>query len=196
MLSQRKNEYPSPEAVMRDRLMDGCINSIQSKGLAKTSIQDIAVETGIARQTVYKHFKNKNEILAAALQREGLVFALQVADFIRDIPNVEDKFVGGFVYVVNNFCNNAILAQIVAPGSTFLADVGMKHFSFAEFGQIVYRQVFEQYPVLSEDSEAISELWIRASLSFISMPGPAKSEAEFSRFIRERLIPGIGLQRI
>lgn len=196
VLPKPVSRYPSPEDIMKNRLMDGCIASIQGKGLSKTSIRDIAEETGIARQTVYKHFQNKHAILAATLQREGFAFALEVADYIRDISDIEDKFVMGFVYVVEHFSQNPILAQVVEPGSTFLKDVGMQYFGFADFGQAVYQQVFDKYPELKKDSEAISELWIRNSLSFISMPGPKKSQQEFIRFIRERLIPGIGLQRI
>lgn len=188
-----KPSYPSTEEIMKNRLMDGCIISIKNRGINKTSIRDIAEETGIARQTVYKYFSNKNEILAAAFQREGLVFALEVADFIRDITDIEEKFIQGFIYVVENFSKNPILAQVVAPGSTFLNDIGMQLFSFAEFGQVVYQQVFANDVNLAKNAEAISELWVRNSLSFIAMPGPKKSKPEFIRFIKERLIPGIGL---
>lgn len=181
---------------MKNRLMDGCIASIQSRGVSKTTIRAIAEETGIARQTAYKHFKNKNEILSSTFQREGLSFALDVADYIRDIHDIEEKFIYGFIYVVENFTKNTILSQVVAPGSTFLNDVGMQYFGFAEFGKIVYQNVFENYPEIAKDSEAISELWIRNSLSFISMPGPEKSRIDFIAFIKERLIPGIGLNRI
>lgn len=192
-MSAEKSKYPTTEEIMKNRLMDGCIASIQARGVTKTSIRDIANETGIARQTVYKHFKNKNEILAASFQREGLAFGLEVADYIRDFSDLEDKFVFGFIYVVENFTNNPILAQVVAPGSTFLNDVGMQYFNFADFGKLVYRQVFDQYPKLEKNSEAISELWIRNSLSFISMPGASKSKEALEVFIRERLIPGINL---
>jgi AcrR family transcriptional regulator len=188
--------YPSTEEIMRHRLMDGCLACLQHKAVDKLSIRDIAEETGIARQTVYKHFKNKNEILAAAFQREGLNFALAVADYIRDFPDVEDKFVYGFIYVVEHFKANPILALIVEPGSTFLNDVGMKYFSFAEFGMVVYQQIFEKYSAMEAHSEAISELWIRNSLSFIAMPGPYKNRDALEAFIRERLIPGSHLELI
>lgn len=187
--------YPSSEEIMRQRLMDGCLACLQKRDINKLSIRDIALETGIARQTVYKHFRNKNEILATTFRREGVNFGLQVADYIRDFNAVEDKFVHGFLYVVGNFPKNPILSLVVKPGSTFLADVGMKYFSFAEFGQLVYQQVFDKHPTLARQSEAISELWIRNSLSFIGMPGPERTPEELERFVRERLVPGLQLDK-
>jgi AcrR family transcriptional regulator len=191
-----QSQYPSADDIMKQRLMDGCISCIAEKGIDKTSIRDIAEASGIARQTVYKHFSNKHEILAAALQREGLNFALEVADYIRDFSDIEEKFIFGFIYVVEHFNSNPILAAVLAPGSTFLKDVGMQYFNYADFGQIVYQDVFAKYPALAAHSEAISELWIRNSLSYIAMPGPEKSRQAFISYIKERLIPGIGLQAI
>lgn len=188
--------YPSSEEIMKNRLMDGCIACIHNKGVEKISIRDIAEAAGVARQTVYKHFKNKHEILAAAFQREGLAFALQVADYIRDIHELEDKFVYGFIYVVEHISQNPILAEVTSSGSTFLADVGMQYFNYADFGKIVFQQVFSQYPQLDAQSETISELLIRNSLSYTAMPGPPKSPEAFERYIRERLIPGIGLNAL
>jgi AcrR family transcriptional regulator len=182
--------------AMRERLMDACILSIQRKGLVKTSIRDIADAAGIARQTVYKHFSNKNAILAATFQREGLAFANQVAGAIAPIADVGEQFIEGFVYVVENFTRNPILAELVTPGSTFLIDAGMKYFSFAEFGMVVFHGVFAAWPQLAEDAEAISELWTRNALSFIAMPGPQRDSDALRSFVRRHLVPGLGLGRI
>ena len=181
---------------MRERLMDACISSIQANGVVKTSIRDIATEAGIARQTVYKHFSNKNAILAATFQREGMKFAAQVSAAIATSADVEEQFVEGFLFVVENFSRNPILAEVVTPGSTFLIDVGMRHFSFAEFGIAVFQEVFTTDPRLAENAEAISELWTRNALSFITMPGPERDREELRKFVRKFLIPCLGLGRL
>ncbi|CAA0082548.1 Tetracycline repressor protein class D [BD1-7 clade bacterium] len=188
-----QGDYPTSEEIMRNRLIDGCLDAIRDTGMAKISIRRIAEKTGIARPTVYKHFRNKNDILAAALQREGLSFGLQVADVARHETDIAEKFITGFIYVVDNFAKNPILAQIFAPGSTFLQDVGMKDFTFAEFGQIAFAEAFEANPTLMEQSEEISEHWIRSALSFIAMPGTPRHEADFRGYIKRRLLPGLCL---
>jgi AcrR family transcriptional regulator len=173
--------------------MDGCLRVIADKGLEKLSIRDIANESGIARQTVYKHFKNKEALLAAVFQREGLAFANEVASYIAQFDDGKSMLIEGFIYVVRHFNHNPILAQISAPGSTFLADVGMKYFAFADFGYVVFADFFDQHPQLAEHAEAISELWIRNALSFISMPGPYKDDEALRQYVAERLLPGVGL---
>lgn len=189
-----EGEYPTPEEVMKHRIMDACIRCIGERGLERTFVQDIAREAGIARQTVYKYFENKTEILAAAYQREGLSFGLEVRNHIKNLGE-EEAFVEAFVYVVKRFCRNPILAQLVSRGSTFLNDVGMKYFAFSQFGEIVFADIFRANQPLARHADEISELWLRNAISIISMPShKKKTEKELRAYIRRRLIPGLHLK--
>jgi len=191
-----KGDYPTPEEVMKNRLMDSCISCIQQLGMKKTSISDIAAQAGVARQTVYKHFHNKNEILSETFEREGLTFSEEVRHAIEHIDSEEEAFITSFLYVVENFAKNPILAQILEPRNTFLSEVGMKHHNFAEIGQIVFAHIFERNKRLQKDVEEISELWTRNAMSFIAMPSEKeKTPQELRGFVQRRLIPGLDLKR-
>ena len=187
--------YPSNEEIVRNKLMDAAIVCLQDSGINKTTIRGIAEQSGIARQTVYNYYKNKGEILSAALEREGVKLAAAMAADIRQYPDAKEKFIRGFIYIVENFPRNPILAQIIEPGNTFYGAVGMSHYSFATFGMLAFSEVFQEHPELAKDGEEISELWIRNVMSFLSMPGPQKkSRDELEGFIRRRLLPGLGLK--
>ncbi len=187
--------YPSNEEIVRNKLMDAAITCLQDKGINKTTIRDIAQQSDIARQTVYNYYKNKNAILSAALEREGIKLAAAMAAEITQYHDVEEKFIRGFIYIVEYFPRNPILAQIIEPGNTFYGTVGMSNYPFATFGMLAFAEVFEEHPELAKDGEEISELWIRNVMSFLSMPGPQKKPRdELEGFIRRRLIPGLGLK--
>jgi len=148
----------------------------------------------LARQTVYNYYKNKNEILSAAFEREGVKLAALVAEEIAQYPDVREKFVQGFIYIIEHFPRNPILSQITEPGNIFYGAVGMSHYPFATFGMLAFAEIFEGHPELAKDGEEMSELWIRNVMSFLSMPGPQKkSREELEGFIRRRLVPGLGL---
>ncbi|WP_376717951.1 TetR/AcrR family transcriptional regulator [Paenibacillus forsythiae] len=52
-------------------------------GYKKTSIEDISKAAGITRQGIYLHFKNKDEIFSASIQKaldDGLQFADQILE--------------------------------------------------------------------------------------------------------------------
>lgn len=186
--------YPTLEDINRHRLMDAAVACMQENPLNKITMQHIAERSGIVRQTVYNYYSNKNELLAATFEREGLKLAEEVSAYIRSIPLLENKWVEGFVYVVENFAKNPVLAKVIEPGSDFLATVGHAHYPFAAFGQLAFADVFAAHPKLMVDAEEISELWTRNAMSFLSMPGPEqRTHEELAAYVRRRLLPGLGL---
>jgi AcrR family transcriptional regulator len=59
--------------------VDAAIRVFMRYGVRRTSMNDIATEAGIARQTLYKTFSNKDEVLCAAIRHvsEKAVIAAQ-----------------------------------------------------------------------------------------------------------------------
>lgn len=62
-------------AIRRNEILDAAERLFVAKGFDQTSTNDILAEVGIARGTLYYHFKSKEEILNAMIQRitENLV---------------------------------------------------------------------------------------------------------------------------
>ncbi len=54
----------------KDEILDVAQRLFHKQGYAQTSIEDILSEIGIARGTLYYHFKSKEEILSAMIDRQ------------------------------------------------------------------------------------------------------------------------------
>ena len=164
-------------------------------GIEKTNIRQIAEESGIARQTVYNYFKNKNALLAAAFQREGIKIGLAAMEHIAQFDSAEEQFIEAFLFAYDNLPKNPILAKVVEPGSTFFHTLGMEQYEYAQYGELVFADVFKKHPYLKAEAESISELWVRGIMSFLTIPGPKKkTREELKTFITLRLLPGLGLR--
>ncbi len=59
---------PSPK---RDHLVDTAAALFQRDGFHATGIDTILAEAGVAKMTLYNHFKSKDELIVAALEVEG-----------------------------------------------------------------------------------------------------------------------------
>jgi AcrR family transcriptional regulator len=61
---------PSPERTdVRTRLLDAAERLLAHFGYKKMTMDDLAEEAGIARRTIYCHFKNKEDLALATLDR-------------------------------------------------------------------------------------------------------------------------------
>ena len=54
----------------RDRLLDAAVDVATTNGLTKLSVGDVAKRAGLSRQTLYKHFASKEDLVAQAVLRE------------------------------------------------------------------------------------------------------------------------------
>jgi len=62
--------------VRQEQIADAALAILSESGLRRFTTQAIAERVGIADGTIFRHFKNKEEIVLAAMDRlEGLMFA-------------------------------------------------------------------------------------------------------------------------
>ncbi|MFI5956969.1 helix-turn-helix domain-containing protein [Cryptosporangium sp. NPDC051539] len=66
----------------RASLLDAAVRLIADRGTRRTSMTDIAQAAGIAKGTLYNHFRNKDEVFAALVEAEVVL----IADECRGLP--------------------------------------------------------------------------------------------------------------
>jgi len=72
-------------SIRRDHLVDTALKLFSRYGFHATGIDRILSESGVAKMTLYKHFKSKDELILAALQRRD---DLHRAWLTREIENL------------------------------------------------------------------------------------------------------------
>jgi len=70
----------SDELSTRDRLLDAAIEAATIHGIAKLSVGDVAKRANLSRQTLYKHFASKDEIVTHAVLREATTMAGRIVE--------------------------------------------------------------------------------------------------------------------
>ncbi len=61
-------------STRRDDLVDTALRLFYTRGFHATGIDRILAESGVAKMTLYKHFKSKDELILAALERRDEQF--------------------------------------------------------------------------------------------------------------------------
>jgi TetR/AcrR family acrAB operon transcriptional repressor len=71
-------------AETRNRILDAAERVFSERGVAHTSLEDIAKAAGVTRGAIYWHFRNKNELFSAMVNRVSLPIEEMVARTIDD----------------------------------------------------------------------------------------------------------------
>ncbi len=91
MANQRKSgqgqtEERSKRAERADRILDAAAELIARWGYNKTTIDDIAKQAGVAKGTIYLHWKTRDDLFWALLTREDVRLAEDIRQWIASDP--------------------------------------------------------------------------------------------------------------
>lgn len=85
-----------PAAQRRTEILDAAQHLFTAKGVHATSMEDILKEVGIAKGTLYYHFRSKEEILRAIIER----ITLRVVDRARAIADEDGPAIATFLAIL------------------------------------------------------------------------------------------------
>ncbi|MGI9489036.1 MAG: TetR/AcrR family transcriptional regulator [Geminicoccaceae bacterium] len=148
-----------------EKIIEAAVQLFSRYGVKRTSMNDIAAEAGIARQTLYNAFSNKDEVLQATIrlfsdracaqidagleatddlgERVDVIFkhmAIEPFDLLNASPNAED-IVAGFNSSSQQEIaaaaerNRVIIAQVMEPYKGAIERSGLTLDQFADFVQ-------------------------------------------------------------
>jgi AcrR family transcriptional regulator len=83
---------------VRERILEGTNRAICAGGVRKTSVEDIARESGCSRATIYRHFPGgRDELLDALVAFEHQRFFLRLSQAVEDATTLEEVMERGLM---------------------------------------------------------------------------------------------------
>jgi AcrR family transcriptional regulator len=81
---------PTSGTSVRERILEGTSRAICARGV-RSSLEDIAIESGCARATIYRHFPGgREELLAALVAFEHARFFRRLGEAVADATTLEE----------------------------------------------------------------------------------------------------------
>src|SRR6476646_10925388 len=97
MVGMTQAQAPDP-LTLRDRLLAATYRCVSRFGLGKTTIEDVAKESGLSRATIYRQFPGgRDELLLETVGWELANYFNAHADHVRDAPDLEQLLEQGLV---------------------------------------------------------------------------------------------------
>lgn len=73
--------------VQTARILDAASRLFQERGYRRTDMEDIAAEVGLARNSLYRYYRNKDFILVACVERDMGAFIAEMRDLVEHHPD-------------------------------------------------------------------------------------------------------------
>jgi AcrR family transcriptional regulator len=188
---------PRDDAEARGRLLEATRRCIERVGPERTTLGDVAAEARVTRQTVYRYFRNGDELLRAAFVMAAGGILERVTEHARRFEHPGQRIVEAFLYLWREIPADPHLAPIFAAGE---GERGAGPTLLSEFAVDVSRSAFRALhedwsPLSFAEVDELAELMMRLLESFLLEPGPRpRGDAELRAFLRRWLLPATGLR--
>lgn len=97
----------------RDRLLAAALEGAAVHGIARLSMGDVARSAGLSRQTLYKHFSSKQDLIAAVVVQEAAAITAEVMDAIEGLADPRDALRQGILVALRAIREHPILDRLV-----------------------------------------------------------------------------------
>lgn len=195
-------EAPGREAAgssdTERRVVDATLACIARFGISKTTLDDIARESGVSRATIYRAFPGGRDtlfdaVLTAEVER---FFAVLGAELDRT-ETLEDLCVAGLGGTMRFVSGHAALCSIVSLEPVLLVPQLVFHRLDAVLGSAIAFAVprLERHLPDRAEAAAAAEHLVRIVLSYTLHPSPhvdPHDDASVRRLVRRHVLPAIG----
>ena len=182
---------PSNDREARARLIQAALACAEAKGLARTTLADIATEAGVTRPTVYNHFA----VFRAAFMEAVVRLAVGARKAMLAKDTAGERAVAAVAYFVLELPRDPCL-KLTLTGEGF-GEFTSRAFLEADAvaqARAILAPVFELAPTSRRRGDEITEVIVRFALSLITIPGPqSRTPRQLRGFLRRRLLPAVGL---
>lgn len=111
----RKKRTAAAEVPVRDRIIQASYKCFERYGVAKTTMEDVAKLADCSRQTVYKNFASKDELVTEICVLESIKMNEQIRARVKARQSFADKLIDSVLIAVEIGLENPYVRRLIEP---------------------------------------------------------------------------------
>jgi len=185
---------PPHAAAAQQRLLEATGRCIAREGIAATTVAAVAAEAGVSRQTVYRYFDGRDQLVLRAVRAAAEELRTKIDLHVRALSDPADMIVETVVFALAELRKDPVLRAMMDPSQLDSAvTTRMTKRPGIEWARETLSPAIEAAGWSKADADASLELILRVVLSLIISPSPERNPEELRAFLYRHLIPGLGL---
>mgnify|MGYP000021996471 CR=1 FL=1 len=177
-----------------ERAMVAAITCFCRSGINNSSMEDIATEAGMARSTLYRYFKDKDELIIAVMEQEAVSLAKELAIKIPIKKSFSEFIIEGMLLALIYVPEHPVLGKMFAPESLATSSrIVLMTNHLSQVGINVVKPVIDAARIAKRVSpdlsaEYLMDWLIRVLFSLLTMPSDITQTYEQKRKLLESML--------
>jgi AcrR family transcriptional regulator len=183
---------PSTEAIL-----DAAVVEFERHGFRRVALDDVARRAGVSRTTIYRRFANKDELVAAVVERENVALFSDIAAELKQAGPQSNYYVEAFTLSILRFRRHRVLNRMMTDEPALVLELASKHYG-AAIGRMAdaLRVIFPDGFADRIGEQAVNELAdtiLRYAAMALLLPGvqPLDSADDIRAFATQHFLPSL-----
>src|SRR5882757_1979076 len=116
----------APEAIL-----DAALVEFERHGFHRVALDDVARRAGVSRTTIYRRFANRDELVAAVIERENVALFADIAAELKNAGPQSNYYVEAFTLSILRFRRHRVLNRMMSDEPAVVLELAKLHYGTA-----------------------------------------------------------------
>ncbi|TNF34455.1 MAG: TetR/AcrR family transcriptional regulator [Gammaproteobacteria bacterium] len=179
----------------REQILDAARHCYEQQGIAKTTVEDVAKAAKVSRTTVYRYFRNRDEVLSGVVMSDAIALLGMLDEQLGAINDFADFMVEGVLLILREVPKSPLYSSFMGPegGANLISRLCISSEEVAALIWPVVARPFElsgrgDSPTATLELAEIIEWVARLLLSFMATPSRVATDEPALRAMLDRLL--------
>ena len=185
-----------PEAATEE-ILDAALVEFDRHGIRKVALEDVARRAGVSRTTIYRRFANRDDLVAAVMDRENARLFADIADELKNARPQSNFYVEAFTSAILRVRRHRVLNRVVVDEPALSLQLAGRHYDSAVARiEMALHVIFPPGYAERIGADAVHELadgiW-RYAMMLLLLPSadPVETAEEIRAFATRHFLPSI-----
>jgi len=131
---------PATEAIL-----DAALVEFERHGFRRVALDDVARRARLSRTTIYRRFSDRDELVAAVIERENVALFTDIADELKNAGPPSNYYVEAFTLAILRFRRHRVLNRMITDERALMLELAREHYA-AAIERMAREQFHRVYP--------------------------------------------------
>ena len=174
-------DMPGPDPAT-EAILDAAALEFERHGFRRVALDDVARRARVSRTTIYRRFSNKDELVAAVIERENTALFADIANELKQAGPQSNYYVEAFTLSILKFRRHRVLDRMITDEPALVLELGRRHHSaavvrMAEALRVIFPEGFAER--IGEDAvNELADTILRYAAMALLLPSGVPLESE------------------
>ncbi|MGV0793890.1 TetR/AcrR family transcriptional regulator [Mycolicibacterium sp. XJ1819] len=114
-----------------EAILDAAVVEFEQHGFRRVALEDVARRAGVSRTTIYRRFANKDELIAAVIERENVMLFADIANELKQAGPQSNYYVEAFTHAIVRFRRHRVLDRMIRDEPALVLELADRHYGAA-----------------------------------------------------------------